>query len=458
MIASKSVRRLELKPRNLGSLLIESGLFRRLKSVVTSKIPFAKPRPAMAVQTAPCPSNGAALTPPHGTPSLMMAIICIVLVALTLRPAIVSVGPLLPGIISEFGLSHTQASLLTAIPTLLMGLMALPAPWLARRLGRDRVILMALAVLFISTGLRAFAGSIAMLFLTTVGIGAGTAVAGALLAGFVKASYPRQAALLMSVYATALALGSTVAAAATGPVAAITTGWRSGAFFWALPVVVAIGAWLFVERQALAVGQGGAGSRRYAMPVRNRTAWLIAMFFACNNIIFYAFISWIAPIYLEYGRAPTSAGLILASFTLAFMISIPLFGLLSRSEDRRLALAVSSAIALIGTLAVAIAPNAMPYITVPLIAFGTGGAFTLAMTLPLDNTSNAEEANAWNAFVLLLSYVVAAAGPLLMGYLRDITAGFHISLWLMVGVSGIMLGSTPFLRPYHHKASVDQMR
>ncbi|MGG2396013.1 hypothetical protein ACJRW5_03550 [Pseudomonas sp. SH1-B] len=46
---------------------------------------------------------------------------CILLVALKLRPGIVFMGPLLTSIINELGLTHTQASLLTAIPTLLMG-------------------------------------------------------------------------------------------------------------------------------------------------------------------------------------------------------------------------------------------------------------------------------------------------------------------------------------------------
>jgi CP family cyanate transporter-like MFS transporter len=78
---------------------------------------------------------------------MFAAIVCVVLVALGLLPDIVSIGPLLPDMIPEFGLSHAQASLPTAIPTLLMGLLALPAPWLTRRFGRDRVILIALAVL-----------------------------------------------------------------------------------------------------------------------------------------------------------------------------------------------------------------------------------------------------------------------------------------------------------------------
>lgn len=187
------------------------------------------------------------------------------------------------------------------------------------------------------------------------------------------------------------------------------------------------------------------------MPVRNRTAWLIALFFASNNILFYAYISWVAPMYVEYGRSPSMSGLILASFTLAFMIANPVFGILSRSEDRRIALAVTSSIALIGTTAIALAPNAMPFLSVPIVAFGTGGAFTLGMTLPLDNADSAEEANAWNAFVLLFSYSLAAAGPLLMGYLRDVTGNFQISQWLMVGVSALMLSITPFLQPYRQR-------
>jgi CP family cyanate transporter-like MFS transporter len=43
------------------------------------------------------------------------------------------------------------------------------------------------------------------------------------------------------------------------------------------------------------------------------------------------------------------------------------------------------------------------------------------MTLPLDNTSTPEEANAWNAFVLMVGYVVAAFGPLTAGVLRDLS-------------------------------------
>jgi len=390
----------------------------------------------------------------HAALSMAAAIVCVALVALTLRPGIVSTGPLLPAIIREFGLSHTQAALLTAIPTLLMGLLAAPVPWLSRRYGRDPVMFAALALLTVSSLVRAFAESVTVLFATTVGIGAGIAVAGVLIAGFVKAGFPRQVAIFMSVYATALALGSTLSAAATGSVAALTGGWRWASGMWAVPGMIALLAWLFVARRSPAPVAAGTGARRYAMPVRNRTAWLIALFFACNNFVFYACISWLAPMVVEAGWTPADAGLLLATFTLAFMAANPVFGLLSRDEDRRLPLALAAGTALAGILALVLAPTVSRYLAVAVLAFGTGGSFTLSMTLPLDNTRHPDETGAWNAFVLLVSYTVAAAGPLAVGQLRDATGGFGTALWMLVAVSAIMVAATPFLQPYQHRHAV----
>jgi CP family cyanate transporter-like MFS transporter len=135
----------------------------------------------------PKPRSNSATTPL----SYVATVACIGLVAVDLRPAIVSVGPLLPLIRDEFALSNAQASLLTTIPAVLMGLLAFPSPWLAHRFGRDRVILAALSILMVATGFRAFATTTLELILATVCIGTGIAVAGALIPGFVKQSHPR---------------------------------------------------------------------------------------------------------------------------------------------------------------------------------------------------------------------------------------------------------------------------
>ena len=395
--------------------------------------------PHMAINSLPDEAKG---------PSTAITVLCIVLVALTLRPGIVSIGPLLPTIIQELGLSYIQASLLTSIPTFLMGALALPAPWLAHRFGRDRAILVALLVMGGAMSLRTVVDSVGQLFITTAGVGAGIAIAGTLLSGYVKARFPGRVAVFMGLYTTSIALGSTLAAASTGPLVQAAESWRWAAGFWILPVVLAVAVWVCVNqngRQKQTVST--SSSRAPRLPLRNPTAWLIALFFACNNLVFYAMIAWLAPLYIELGNTPTAAGMILASYTLGFVVATTLFGFISRNDDRRIVLAVSAGIALLGSLAIAIAPNTLPMLWVPLAAFGTGGAFTLAMTLPLDNASNPEEANAWSAFVMLPSYIVAAGGPLLTGYLRDISDNFDLSLWMLVVVGMVMLLITPFLQP-----------
>jgi CP family cyanate transporter-like MFS transporter len=102
---------------------------------------------------------------------------------------------------------------------------------------------------------------------------------------------------------------------------------------------------------------------------------------------------------------------------------------------------------LAGLVLLALVPSQAPYLAVVLIAFGNGGAFTLGMTLPLDNTQDAAEANAWTAFCLTIGYLIAAAGPYLVGALRDLTGGFSVPVWVLVAVGLIQLVVTPALRP-----------
>lgn len=175
---------------------------------------------------------------------------------------------------------------------------------------------------------------------------------------------------------------------------------------------------------------------------------MIALFFALSNFLFYSVVAWTAPMFREFGDAPTTAGLLLASFTLAFTCGNPVFGTLSKSHDRRGWIGLRVAITLVGLVALALSPTSLPFVWLPLSAFGLAGTFTLAMTLPLDNTSSVEEANTWNGFVLTFGYLIAATGPITMGWLRDTSGSFRLPLWALALLAAVMLGLTPFLRPH----------
>jgi hypothetical protein len=71
----------------------------------------------------------------------------VVLVAINLRPAAASVGPLLHRIQVDTGLSNGWAGAFTALPVLCFGLLAPAAPILAKRLGAHATIAIAMSLL-----------------------------------------------------------------------------------------------------------------------------------------------------------------------------------------------------------------------------------------------------------------------------------------------------------------------
>lgn len=385
-----------------------------------------------------------------GTRSQLLLIAAIILVAIDLRPGITAIGPVLPTIIDEFRLSHTVASLMTSIPDLLMGTLALPTPWLVRRFGINPVLQLALGVLCIAMIARAFSPNTATLLGSTVGVGAGIAIAGALFGGLIKTRFATRVAFIMGLYTTAISVGSALSAGMTGWLAqTVGLGWRTSTGIWSIFGIVAMVVWWFATRhEQKVVSTAPAKSIFAGLPFRNKTAWLIALYFAGVNFLFYSVLTWTAPMYQERGLSAATAGLVLASFTIAFMFSSPLVGIFSKSTDRRLWLAGAAAVTATGLIGIVAAPDALPFVWLPLCAIGLGAAFTLAMTLPLDNTHTADEANRWNAFNLTVGYLIAATGPLLTGYLRDVTGDFAVPFALLAGVALLMLAATPFLKPH----------
>ncbi|HSH85842.1 MAG TPA: MFS transporter [Methylophilus sp.] len=382
------------------------------------------------------------------SPGEWWLVLAIVLVAIGLRPGIVSMGPALPAIIDAFRLSHAMASMMTAIPDVLMGALALPTPWLVRKFGVNKVLMVALGLLSISIFIRAFAGNSSLLIGATVGVGAGIAVAGAMFAGIVKASFASRAALIMGIYATALSLGSTLSAGLTGWLLQ-STGWRVAIGIWAVLGVIAMIAWWCVIRKSVVTHPTAVSAKQATgtrLPFRTPVAWMIALFFACVNFLFYSILTWTAAMYQEAGMPAGEAGAVLASFTFCFMLASPITGMFSRNLDRRSWLAGCSLVSTIGIVGMA-TPGAWPWLWVPITAFGLGGAFTLAMTLPLDHTHTPDAANRWNAFVLTVGYLIAACGPFIMGLMHDRSGDFVGGYQLLVVVSVLMLALSAMLKP-----------
>jgi len=383
----------------------------------------------------------------------LLAGVGLFVMALSLRPGIVSMGPLVHAIQAEFGMKHAEAALLTAIPDLCMGFLAIVVPALGRRFGGDRVVLGSLALLGVAMVLRALAGSPASLLFATLLVGIGVAISGPLIGGWIKSHFANDAAFFMGLYAAGLGIGATLAAVGSEAIAQAGGGWRLGAGIWAVVCVLAIVSW---QRLTSAYPSDPPSHRPAARvaselgesPLRSARAWLIAVYFGVSQFICYACFAWVGESSHELRINAWSPGVNLGLFAAMIALSSFLSGMVTRrSLDRRGWLAGAAVLSIGGAAVLWLAPGTWGAVPVLALALGQGTCFALAMTLPLDNTTSHHDASQWTAFMLFVGYLVAALGPFAFGFLRDLTGTFRASYGLLVAASVALLLLTPMLKP-----------
>ena len=71
-------------------------------------------------------------------------------------------------------------------------------------------------------------------------------------------------------------------------------------------------------------------------------------------------------------------------------------------------------------------PGAVPWLWASLLGLGMGGQFALALTVLSTLGASPRESAAATGMALFVGYLLAAAGPVLAGALRDATGGYTV--------------------------------
>jgi len=368
--------------------------------------------------------------------------VSLVLIAFNLRPVFSSLSVLLPEIMRDTGLTPSSASLMTTLPVLCLGLFAPIAPELARRYGAERTILVMLATLAAGTGLRGLA-SVPALLIGSVFAGASIAVVNVLLPGLVKRDFPTRAAMMTGLYTMALCAGAASAAGFTVPLEqhVLNGSWPLALAAWAIPAVIVFLLW---APQALQAKSHPRPAGPHATSLwRDRLAWQVTLFMGLQSALAYCVFGWLAPILRERGLEAVTAGFIVSASVLVQMaacLMVPSIAV--RGRDQRLINVLLVAGAVIGFLGCLFAPLSTVWIWALIQEFGQGGLIAVAMTLIILRSPDPHVAARLSGMVQGVGYVLAACGPLLVGFLRDWTGSFHSSAILIVfiGVAAALCG------------------
>jgi CP family cyanate transporter-like MFS transporter len=415
----------------------------------------------MAASSAPEPATARPATPPRhshaGTPATVASgsvFVALFVLALSLRPQLSAIGPLVPEILVDFGPSHAFVGLLTAIPVFCMGLFALVGPVVAGRFGTRGGVTLSVVVLIGCGILRALAPGAELVLLATFGLGVGTAVVGPILAMFVRNRMPGQNVGGTSAYAGGTVVGAAVGAALAVPLADAFGGWRASLLAISLLSILSVVTWLALvhrrprpERDPGTIAAPARGYHLPQLPVRRGVVWAIAILFGLQSWLYYGQNAWLPSVYVELGWAPAPAAFLVSLVALAGIISIvgaPAAA--RRGVTRRALLTGASVSSTIGWLGVALVPGPA-VVWAAFMGAGLGMMFTVLLTLPTDLSHDPRQVGGAAALMLLVGYLLAALAPTVLGAIRDAAGTFEPALWLLVAVGVAMIPLSWSLTP-----------
>jgi CP family cyanate transporter-like MFS transporter len=410
-----------------------------------------------------------------------------------LRGAITSLPPVFPELQSSLQLSGAELSVLAAVPTIVFAVVSGFAAWMARRLGEERVLFIAIVALAVGLVLRGVAAS-ALLFPGTILAAAAIAVMNVLLSSLIKRRWPERAGFFVGLYITALSAGAIVGSLvsvplwnATGGSVPLTLGWL------ALPALIAAVAWLPQtarqsrepkaappqqlrseqrgtisprakgradvrteersarnERGATTGGhrvraaggerEGTSGKARRTGLMRSALAWQVTIFMGTQSLLYYATLSWLPSILRDRGESAVTAGDMLALMgvgNVAVALIVPVLAQRMRSQQ---VLIVPTVIALAAGLAGAMyAPLGSAAVWVLILGAGQNAALSLAIYFTMARAPHPAAAASLSALAQAAGYLLASAGPLEVGLLHSATGSWTLPVNVLLAINVVLL-------------------
>ena len=352
--------------------------------------------------------------------------------ALSLRPQVIGVGPLLPEIQHDLAVSHAVAGLLGTIPVLCMGLFAPPAVRVLAYLGSRRAITLCLLVIALFGIARALIPSAALVILLTFGVGAGMGLLGAIMPMAVKERFATRPAFATGVYALGINVGAGASAAAAVPIADATFGWRGSLLVFSVMTGLLAFVWLMISR-------GGISSSISVNPIqflwRSSLVWLLIMIFLLMAVMYYGLNAWLPDTYVERGWTEARAAWLVAALNLTTLPCTVIFAWFAdKVGSRRFYLGGGGIVASVAVLGIVLLPS-NGFLWAVMFGVAAGVMFPLIMTVPLDVADEPSRVGAVAGMMLGFGYGLGSFSPLVLGAIRDAYGSFSAAMWTIVGVT-----------------------
>ncbi len=360
-----------------------------------------------------------------------MALAAIVVASVNLRPAASSIGPVLEEVRTGLGMGGGLAGLLTGLPGLCFAFAGFLAVAFARRVGITAGIAVGLVAAAVGLLLRVTTGSAGLFLLLSTVAMAGMAIGNVLVPAWIKRYGGNRQVMLATIYGTGLILGGALGSLLTAPLATALGGWNRALGAWGFMVLLALPIWAWLashERRNPAEHEvtGVAPTGRMATAP---TAVAMAALFGIQSMHAYIQFGWLPQIYRDAGLSAAYAGSlqgVVSGIGIVGGLTMPL--LIVRARSLAPYVVGFGVLLASGYVGLQLAPTTLPWLWALMLGIA-GFAFPLVIALLPARTRHPQVTAQLSGFVQPVGYLVAAAGPILVGVLHDATDGWT---WVLV--------------------------
>lgn len=387
--------------------------------------------------------------PRTGRAQRVLALTCVIALALNLRCVVSSVGVSLDALLPALSMSGATAGLLTTLPVLSFAFFGVAGTGIASALGLHRTAVASLVALTLGMAIRPFADSSAVFIAASTVALAGAATGNVILPPLVKAHFPNRIGGVTAVYSAALLLSGGLPPAVTVPIADAFGDWRAGLLAWAVLAAVCLLPWIGMLRREVHLPGGGRDRHAFSAVARSPMAWAMAVFFGVQASNAYVQLGWLAQMYVDAGLSPARAGVmvsIIQTLGIPIALALPQVGRLLPDALHVLLPIGFSILCVVGWLGVMSAPEAAPWLWAALLGVG-GAAFPWMLSMIGLRSGSTREAAALSGFVQPVGYLIAAIGPFAVGLLHDATGSWTPPLISLAAASCLMTIGVVFARP-----------
>jgi CP family cyanate transporter-like MFS transporter len=358
-----------------------------------------------------------------------------------MRAGLILIGPLLPILKAEYGISVFTESILAATPLLCFSLSAILMRSISRLGNTNRIISYAITVLTLSLFLRT-TFNIASILIFSISLGISVAVLNYMLPVWVKENNTGNAGLLTGIYATVMGSCAAISLAITAPLAGLTSySWRLAMLPWFI-IGALTAAWWWIKIPSSSTTEVVESTESFwANPLfKSRAAWSITLFFGLLNMIHYASATWLPTILLTKGFTLNRAGVLVSLATLiGSLLSLAVPHYASKQKDFRLVLVVFSIFLAVSYFAISVDSGDRLWLWVILGNIGVYVTFSTALFLVVFRAADATKTKSLSIMMQSVGYIMATVSPIVLGRLFDITGNWNRALYFIIVLAALQV-------------------